>query len=159
MFWIFFYEFLRLETRNLGPLARGHLGALDLYLNSHWLRSTRQCYIPYFKHLGRVVRKKKNLEYITKHLYGSNLGPSGAGPSWTLVPWFEQTWYKITWQCYIPNFKHLSQVVLEKILKYISFLNPRPPSQGHFRPQGHYLYKLSRGLLGNATYQISGLYA
>ena len=106
-----------------------------------------------------MVRKKKILEYTTKHLYGSNRGPSGARPSWTLVPCFEPTWYKITWQCYIPNIKHLSQVVLENILKYISFLNPRPPSQGHFRPQGHYLYKLSRSLLGNATYQTSGLYA
>ena len=36
----------------------------------------------------------------------------GQRPSWTLGPSFEQTWYR---QCYIPNFKHLGQVVLKKI--------------------------------------------
>ena len=57
------------------------------------------------------------------------------------------------------NFKLLSQAVLEKILKYITFLNPRPPAAGPFGPQGHHLNKLGRGPLGNATYQISRPYA
>ena len=146
------------------------------------------------------------------YFYGSNLGPPGPEPSWTLGPSFEQTWWKTTRQCYIPNFKHLSHVVLKKkifliyfykflwfkprtpwrvaildpgtfvwtnlvkghqkcniqnfkhlsqavlekkIFKYFSFLNPRPPLQGHFRPQDHHLNKLGTGPLGNATYQIS----
>ena len=33
------------------------------------------------------------------------------------------------------------------------------PGQGLFWPQGHNLNKLGRGLLGDATYLISGLYA
>ena len=31
--------------------------------------------------------------------------------------------------------------------------------RGHFRPQGYNLNKLGRGLLGDATYQISKLWA
>ena len=48
------------------------------------------------------------------YFYGLNLGPAGAGPSWTLGPSFEHTWQRTTSQCYIPNFKHLSQAVLEE---------------------------------------------
>ena len=33
------------------------------------------------------------------------------------------------------------------------------PGQGHFWPKGHNLNKHGRGLLGDATYQISRLYA
>ena len=29
-----------------------------------------------------------------------------------------------------------------------------PPGRGHFLPQGHYLNKLDRGPLGDATYKI-----
>ena len=36
----------------------------------------------------------------------------------------------------------------------ILFSNPRPPQQGHLRPQGHYLNKQGRGPLDNASYQI-----
>ena len=39
----------------------------------------------------------------------------------------------------------------EEDFKYISFLNTRPPPQGHFGPQGHHLNKLGRRPLGNAT--------
>ena len=45
----------------------------------------------------------------------------------------------------------------EDFIKYISFLNHRPLPQGHFQPQGHHLSKLGRGLLGNATYEISSI--
>ena len=57
---------------------------------------------------------KKIFEYFSMHFYGLNLGPPGAGLSWTLGPSFEQTWQRTTMQCYIPNFKHLSQTVLKK---------------------------------------------
>ena len=68
------------------------------------------------------------------YFYGSNLGPPGQRPSWTLGPSFEQTWYMCTRQCYIPNFKHLSQVVLKKkIYKYFYMYfygsNLGPPGQ------------------------------
>ena len=33
----------------------------------------------------------------------------------------------------------------------------RPPWQTHIWPQGHNLNKLGRGLLGDATYQVSML--
>ena len=36
-------------------------------------------------------------------------------PSWTQGPSFEQNWERPTRQCYIPNFKHLGQVVLKKV--------------------------------------------
>ena len=34
-----------------------------------------------------------------------------------------------------------------------------PPERGHFWPQGHNLNKLGKGLLGDATFQISRLWA
>ena len=36
--------------------------------------------------------------------------------------------------------------------------NMRPPGRGHFWPQGHNMNKLTRGPLGDATYEISRLY-
>ena len=38
---------------------------------------------------------------------------------------------------------------------YFIFEPKTCPPQGHFGPQGHHSNKLGRGLLGNATYQIS----
>ena len=39
-------------------------------------------------------------------------------------------------QCYILNFKHLSQAVLEKkIFKYISFFNPEPQGRANSTPE------------------------
>ena len=70
--------------------------------------------------LSQVVRKKI-FEYFSMYFYGLNLGPCWLGPSWTLWPSFEETWQRTTRQCYIPNFKHLSQVVLKKkIFEYFS---------------------------------------
>ena len=55
------------------------------------------------------------------HFYGLNLGPPATGSSWNLGPSFEQTWCRTTRQCYILNFKHLSQVVLKKkIFEYFA---------------------------------------
>ena len=66
-------------------------------------------------HLSQEVLKKKKLfENFSMYFYDLNLGPPGAGPSWTLGPSFEQTWLRTTRQCYIPNVKHLSQMVLKK---------------------------------------------
>ena len=53
-------------------------------------------------------------------------------------------------RCYIPNFKHLSQVVLKKkILKYFSVyfygLNLGPPVQGHLGPWDILLNKFGKG--------------
>ena len=60
-------------------------------------------------------------EDLYMYFYGSNLGPPGQRPSWTLGPSFEQTWYRCSRQCYIPNFKHMGQVVLKKkSFQYIS---------------------------------------
>ena len=43
------------------------------------------------------------------------------GPSWILVPFFEQNWQKTMRLSYIPNLKHLKQVVLKKkIFEYFS---------------------------------------
>ena len=119
---------------NLGPLARGHLGTWNLHLKKTWLKASRQCYIPNFKHLGQVVMKK-NFEYISMYFYGSNLGNPAEEPSWTMGPLLEQTWERTTRQWYISNFEHQSQAVLEKkIFTYISFLKPRLTAQGHFEP-------------------------
>ena len=38
----------------------------------------------------------------------------GQKPSWTLGPTFEQNWKRTIRQCYNPNFKHLSQVIMKK---------------------------------------------
>ena len=131
----------------LGPLARSHIGPWDLHLNKlgKGLLGNDTYYIS--KHLSQMVLKKKIFR------------TPGPGPSLTLGPSFEQAWLRSIRRCYIPNSKHLSEAVLDKkIFKYISFLNSRPlPLQGHFKPLGHYLNKLGRVLLGNASYQISRL--
>ena len=70
--------------------------------------------------LSQVVLKKI-FEYFSMYFYGLNIGPPGAGPSWTQGPSFEQTWLRTTRQCYILNFRHLSQVVLKKKIFVILF--------------------------------------
>ena len=84
--------------------------------------------------LSQVVLRKI-FEYFSMYFYGLNLGPPCLGPSWTLCPSFEETWLRTTRQCYIPNVKNLSQVVLKKkILEYFSMyfygLNLSPHSVG-----------------------------
>ena len=74
-------------------------------------------------------------EYISMHFHGLNLGPPGAEPSSNLGPSFIQNWYRTTRQCYILNFKHLSQEVLkEKLFEYFSMyfydLHLGPPDAG-----------------------------
>ena len=77
-------------------------------------------------------------------------GTPGQRPSWTLGPSFEQTWYRCTRQCYIPNFKHLGQVVLKKkIFQYISVhyhgSNLGPLARGHLGSWDLGLNKLGKG--------------
>ena len=79
---------------NLEPLAGAILdpGTQDPVAGPFWTswppseqtcqRSSRHCYVLYFKHQSQVVQKKKNLEYFTMYFYGSNLGPSGTGVIW-----------------------------------------------------------------------------
>ena len=81
-FLIFFYVFLWFERRTPGP---NHLGLWDLYLNK---LGTRQCYIPYFKHMSQAVLQKKIFKYIS-FLYTR---PHATGPFWILGPPFEQFW-------------------------------------------------------------------
>ena len=73
--------------------------------------------MPYLKHLSQAILEEKIFKYI------SFLKPKNpaTGPFSTPGPPFEQTWQRSTRQCYILNFKHLSQVVLEKkIFEYFS---------------------------------------
>ena len=127
---------------------------LGPWFEQTWQKTTKQCYILNFKHLGQVVLKKKIFEYISVHFYGLNLEPLARGH---LGPWdlgLNKLGKDHKAMLHI-KFKHMSQAVLEKkIFKYISFLNTRPPSQGHFGSQGHHLNILGRDPLGNATYQI-----
>ena len=88
---IFEYFSMYFHGLNLRPLNRGHLGPWDLHLNKLRRGPLGNVTYQFFKHLGKVVLKKKIFEYISMHFYGLNVGPSGAGPSWTLGPWFEQT--------------------------------------------------------------------
>ena len=97
---------------------------------------------------------------FSMYFYGLNLGPPAAGPSSNLGPSFEQTWYRCTGQCYIPNFKHLGQVVLKKkIFQYISVhfhgLNLGPLARGHLGSWDLGFNKLGKGPPSNATNQIS----
>ena len=61
----------------------------------NWYRTTRQCYIPNFKHPGLVVLEKKIFFFnFSMYFYNLNLGPPGSGPSWILGPSFEQNLVK-----------------------------------------------------------------
>ena len=108
------------------------------------------------------------------YAYGLNVGPSapllpppphthtGVGPSWNLGPSFEQTWQTTTRQCYKPNFKHLSQVVLKKIVEYFSMYfygsSLRHLARGHLEPWGLHLKKLGKNYLTmlHIKFQSSG---
>ena len=111
---IFEYLSMYFYGLNPGPPRLGPSWTLGPSFEETWKRTTRQCYIPNFKHLSQVVLKKKILEYFSMYFYGLNLSPTSKGQSWTQEPPFEQTWKKTTRQCYILNFRHLSQVVLMK---------------------------------------------
>ena len=65
-------------------------------------------------------------------------------------------------KCFLSNLKHLSQVVLKKkISEYFSIyfygLNLGRPHLGHLGPWDLHLVILDKGLLSNATYQISSI--
>ena len=115
-----------------------------------------------FKHLSQTVLKKKLFEYFSMYFHDLNIGPPGAGLSWTLGLSFEQTWQRTTRQCYLLNFKHLSQVVLkEKFFEYFSMYfygsNLQPLARSHLGPWDLRLNKIGKGPLGNATNQISSI--
>ena len=81
---------------------------------------------------------------------------------WYLRPPFKQTQASSTLQSTIPNFKHLSQVVLKlQIFSYclhvcISLLQTQEPlAYGYFGLSDLDLNKIGKGPLGNATYLIS----
>ena len=77
IFSMYFYDL------NLGPPGAGPSWTLGLSFEHTWLRTTRQCYIPYFKYLSHVVLKKK-MYIFSMYFYGSNLGPLARGH---LDPW------------------------------------------------------------------------
>ena len=102
--------------------------------------------------------------FIFFYFYGLNIRPPGAGPPCAQGPLFAQTWLRTTRQCYIPNFKHLSQVVLKKkIFEYFSMymyfygLNLVSPGKEPSWILGPHLNKIGKELLGNATYPISSI--
>ena len=148
IFLILFYVFL---GSKLGP---GTSWTLDLHFN-------KLSKIPLSNATYQISNIRQEEDILSMHIYGSNLGPFCAGPSWTLGPWFEQIWLRTTRQCYVSNFKDMSQAVLEKnICRYISLLNRSPPPPPPPPPPPQFEKKLlERGVLGKATYQISRPYA
>ena len=127
IFEYFFYD-SNLGLSGAGPFCTPG----PFHLNKFGRDPTRQCYILNFKHLSKVVLQKIFI-FFSIYFYGLNIGPPGAGPSCTQEPSFEQTWLRTTRQCYIPNFKHLSQVVpKKKVFEYFSM----------------YFYGLNLGSLG-----------
>ena len=51
---------------NVGPPGGGHLGPWDLGLNKVGKKkTTSQCYIQNFKHLGRAVLEKEIFKYFS----------------------------------------------------------------------------------------------
>ena len=104
-------------------------------------RFIKQCFK--LKHMSLMVLKKRIFGYLFVYFYCSNPGTSELGPIWILGPAFEQTWLRTTRQCYIPNYKHLSKVVLKKkrIFNVIFFSmyfygsNQKSLGQGHFEPR------------------------
>ena len=109
---------------NLGPHRAEPSWTLGPSFEQTWQRATRQCYKTNFKHLSQKVLKKKIFEYFSMYFYGLNLEPPQVEPSWILGPSFELIWLRTTRQCYIPNFKHLSEVILKKkIFAYFSMIS------------------------------------
>ena len=79
---------------------------------------------------------------------------------------YEETWQRSTRRCYIPNIKVLHLQDSEKqIFKFPCFLLCSYvhacdcSGPGQFWLQGQWMEKFGRGLLRDATYQISKLYA
>ena len=53
-----------------------------------WLRTTRHCYTPNFKHLSKGSLKKIIVAYFSMDFYRSHLGPTWKGLFLTLGPLF-----------------------------------------------------------------------
>ena len=88
------------------------------------------------------------------YFYDLNLGPQvqdHLGPSDLHFIKLEK---RTTKQCYIPNFQHLSQVILKKIFELFSMyfygLTLGPLPRGHLQTWDLHLNKLGNGPLGNA---------
>ena len=96
-------------------LGRGHLDpeafVLLNLIKDHWAN---------VKHLMQVVLKENIFNSFAMYCYASNTQPSGIGPFWTPGSSFYQSLLRTTKQYFIPNFQHLSQVVLKNSLN--SFL-------------------------------------
>ena len=122
----------------------GHLGSRNLCLKNfgkgmqclnmqclNKLGKGMQCNIPHFKHLSKVVLKKKIFLIFSMYCYGSKLGPLCRGHLRPCDLDLNKL-VKNTRQCYIPNFKYISQVVLKKkffnIFMYFYGLDPLGPS-------------------------------
>ena len=109
-----------------------------------------------------VVLKKKTFEYVLCISTVKTLDPLVQGH---LGPW-DLCFNKLGkgpqgMQCYIPNFKHLSKVVLKKIFEYFSmyfYSYLWPLWRSHLGPCSLNLNKLGKRPLGNAIYQISSIW-
>ena len=121
------------------------------------IKTIRQCYMINFKHLSQAILEKKIFTYISC----LNPRPYIKGPFWTLGPPSEQIYQRSHRQCYIFNFKHLSQVVQKKKIFFLFFyvfqwFQPGTPwYRGHLGNWGLDLNKLGKRPLGTATCQFS----
>ena len=80
------FIFIYFYGLNIGPPGLWSSCTQGPSFEQTWSRTTRQSYIANFKHLSRVVLKKKIFEYFSMYFYGSNLGYPGKEPSWILGP-------------------------------------------------------------------------
>ena len=109
-----------------------------------------------------MVLKQRNFDIVSMYVYGLNLGPLAQDH---LGPWNlylnklgKGLLRNVTYQ----NFKHLSHVVLKKkSFEYFAMiffdLNLGLMARDNLEPWDLHLNKLDKGLLGNATHQISGI--
>ena len=110
------------------------------------------------------ISEEKNFKVVLLCSYVSNLWPPQGGAVLTPGASYEQSWQRSTRRYYIQNIKALHFLVSEKknfkvflLCSYVS--NLWPSERDQFWPQGHHMNNLGRGLLGDATYPISKLYA
>ena len=124
-----------------------------------WWRTTRQCNISNFKHLGQEVIKKKIFEYFSIYFYGSNLGHPGTRPSWTLDVHLNKLG-KITLDNATDQISSIWAKWLQgrRFLIHFYGLNLGAPGPGHLEPWDRHLNKLGKEPLGNAIYQISHIF-
>ena len=127
-----------------------------------WYRSPRRLHIQNIKSLRLPVSEKKNFEDWLLCSYVPICEPRGRAsfdPRAIIWTNFVEVHKEMLYTKYqSPRSSSFREEEFWSLPSFFLCSNLWPPGRSQFWPQGDHLNKLSRGSLGDATYQISKLY-